>query len=128
LVPRQLTCFTCAAVFSFATPASCSILSCINVIAEAVCIADAIDNEDWKNIFTCAKQKEVRFRLLAPISSRPMDGFSSARSLSVRVVGADGLWWRGDRSATALGASVRWADFWRSTVFAERGWSARRMD
>ncbi len=47
------------AVFAFAIPAGCSILSCINVIGEAVCIADAIEQEDWKNIFKCAKKKEV---------------------------------------------------------------------
>lgn len=47
-------------VFAFAVPAGCSILSCINVIGEAVCIAEAIDDEDWKGIFSCAKQKEVR--------------------------------------------------------------------
>ncbi|KAH6844622.1 hypothetical protein B0I37DRAFT_416220 [Chaetomium sp. MPI-CAGE-AT-0009] len=46
-------------VFAFAAPASCSILSCIDVISQAVCIAEAIDDEDWQGIFTCAKRKEL---------------------------------------------------------------------
>ncbi|KAK3367780.1 hypothetical protein B0H63DRAFT_535884 [Podospora didyma] len=48
-----------AEVFAFAAPQSCKILSCIDVISEAVCIVKAIDNEDWKGILTCAKKKEL---------------------------------------------------------------------
>jgi hypothetical protein len=50
-------------VFAFAAPAGCSILSCIGVISEAVCIAEAIGDEDWMGIFKCAKIKEVMFPL-----------------------------------------------------------------
>ncbi|KAK3898141.1 hypothetical protein C8A05DRAFT_47457 [Staphylotrichum tortipilum] len=57
MTPRAA--FNQAEVFAFAIPAGCSILSCINVIGEAVCIADAIEEEDWKNIFKCAKKKEI---------------------------------------------------------------------
>jgi hypothetical protein len=46
-------------VFAFAAPAGCSILSCIDVIGQAVCIAEAIDDEDWQGILKCAKRKEV---------------------------------------------------------------------
>ena len=48
-----------AEVFSFAPPASCKILSCINVIGEAVCIVRAIENGDFKGILKCAKKKEL---------------------------------------------------------------------
>lgn len=48
-------------MFAFAPPASCSILSCIDVISQAVCIAEAIDDEDWQGIFKCANRKEVCF-------------------------------------------------------------------
>lgn len=62
----------CVPVFAFAVPAGCSILSCINVIGEAVCIAEAIEDEDWKNIFGCAKKKEVCTLLptLLPVRGR----------------------------------------------------------
>ncbi|KAK3994354.1 hypothetical protein QBC44DRAFT_357251 [Cladorrhinum sp. PSN332] len=51
--------FNEAEVFSFETPASCSILNCISVIGQAVCIANAIDDDDYKGILTCAKKKEL---------------------------------------------------------------------
>ncbi|KXX81320.1 hypothetical protein MMYC01_201929 [Madurella mycetomatis] len=51
--------FNEAEVFAFAPPASCSILSCIDVISQAVCIAEAIDDEDWQGIFKCANRKEL---------------------------------------------------------------------
>ncbi|KAK3899255.1 hypothetical protein C8A05DRAFT_46629 [Staphylotrichum tortipilum] len=57
MTPRAT--FNEAEVFSFPTPAGCSLLSCINVIAEAVCIADAIDQDNWTGILTCAKKKEL---------------------------------------------------------------------
>ncbi|KAK0610663.1 hypothetical protein B0T17DRAFT_500030 [Bombardia bombarda] len=48
-----------AEVFAFAAPASCKILSCINVISEAVCITEAISDADYKGILKCAKKKEL---------------------------------------------------------------------
>ncbi|KAK4153455.1 hypothetical protein C8A00DRAFT_15340 [Chaetomidium leptoderma] len=58
MTARRAT-FNEAEVFSFAAPAGCSILSCINVIGEAICIADAIDEDNWQGIFKCAKKKEI---------------------------------------------------------------------
>ncbi|KAK4164662.1 hypothetical protein QBC43DRAFT_210060 [Cladorrhinum sp. PSN259] len=61
-LPRDMTPranFNEAEVFSFETPASCSILGCISVIGQAVCIADAIEADDYKSILTCAKKKEL---------------------------------------------------------------------
>jgi hypothetical protein len=55
-------------VFAFAAPAGCSILSCIDVIGQAVCIAEAIDDEDWQGILKCAKRKEV---CCSPFTRRP---------------------------------------------------------
>ncbi|KAK0713715.1 hypothetical protein B0T26DRAFT_651216, partial [Lasiosphaeria miniovina] len=46
-------------VFAFAAPESCKILSCIEVIAEAVCITAAIEKDDWAGIIKCAKKKEL---------------------------------------------------------------------
>ncbi|KAK4038539.1 hypothetical protein C8A01DRAFT_47866 [Parachaetomium inaequale] len=57
MTPRAT--FNEAEVFAFAAPAGCSILSCIGVIGEAVCIAEAIEDEDWKGIVKCAKVKEL---------------------------------------------------------------------
>ncbi|KAG7284448.1 hypothetical protein NEMBOFW57_010821 [Staphylotrichum longicolle] len=57
MTPRAT--FNEAEVFAFAAPAGCSILSCIDVISQAVCIAEAIDDENWQGIFKCAKKKEV---------------------------------------------------------------------
>ncbi|KAK5655299.1 hypothetical protein OQA88_5866 [Cercophora sp. LCS_1] len=48
-----------AEVFSFQAPASCKILSCIDVIGQAVCIVNAIDDGDYKGILKCAKKKEL---------------------------------------------------------------------
>ncbi len=103
-------------VFSFATPASCSILSCINVIAEAVCIAEAIDDENWQGIFTCAKKKEV----CCPLSlSLPL---LLSLSLFRGIATDEVLLLLEDSSAAAPAASVPWARSWRSTVFADWGW------
>ncbi|KAK3936828.1 hypothetical protein QBC46DRAFT_320809 [Diplogelasinospora grovesii] len=46
-------------VFSFAPDSSCSVLSCINVIGQAVCIANAIAADDKTAILGCAKKKEL---------------------------------------------------------------------
>ncbi|KAK4182586.1 hypothetical protein QBC35DRAFT_395683 [Podospora australis] len=51
--------FNQAEVFAFAPPASCNILSCISVIGSAVCIVDAIDDDNWESILKCAKKKEL---------------------------------------------------------------------
>ncbi|KAH7635446.1 hypothetical protein B0T09DRAFT_379242 [Sordaria sp. MPI-SDFR-AT-0083] len=47
-----------AEVFAFTPLASCSILSCISVISQAVCITDAIEADDYSGILKCAKKKE----------------------------------------------------------------------
>ncbi|KAK3314181.1 hypothetical protein B0H66DRAFT_643601 [Apodospora peruviana] len=59
LAPVTLANINEAEVFSFAPPSSCSILSCIQVIGEAICIANAIKNKDYKGILKCAKKKEL---------------------------------------------------------------------
>jgi hypothetical protein len=59
-------------VFAFAAPAGCSILSCIDVISQAVCIAEAIDDENWQGIFKCAKKKEVSPRARDPQAGAPI--------------------------------------------------------
>ncbi|KAM7202983.1 hypothetical protein V8F20_004230 [Naviculisporaceae sp. PSN 640] len=48
-----------AEIFAFAPPASCSILGCIGVIGAAVCIVDAIDDDDYGAILKCAKKKDL---------------------------------------------------------------------
>ncbi|KAK3401353.1 hypothetical protein B0T20DRAFT_389313 [Sordaria brevicollis] len=48
-----------AEVFAITPLASCSILSCISVIEQAVCITDAIEADDYTAILKCAKKKEL---------------------------------------------------------------------
>ncbi|KAL2115216.1 hypothetical protein VTJ04DRAFT_10879 [Mycothermus thermophilus] len=44
-----------AEVFPWLTPdASCKILDCVSVIGSAVCIIDAIGDDDWRAICGCA--------------------------------------------------------------------------
>ncbi|KAK4115516.1 hypothetical protein N656DRAFT_775404 [Canariomyces notabilis] len=51
--------FNQAEVFSFAPSAACNVLSCIGVIGQALCIADAIDRDDYAAILKCADRKEL---------------------------------------------------------------------
>ncbi|EGS19502.1 uncharacterized protein CTHT_0049710 [Thermochaetoides thermophila DSM 1495] len=49
-----------ADIFTFASPqASCKVLNCIDVVSQGICIANAIDDEDWKGILKCAKKKTL---------------------------------------------------------------------
>ncbi len=115
-------------VFSFATPASCSILSCINVIAEAVCIADAIEEDKWKDIFTCAKQKEVCITcsslfhldtLLYSAGWLALFLYSLPARLLSNCLPEERCADEWDRCVGVLAASVRWVGFWRSMDFAD---------
>ncbi|KAM7197105.1 hypothetical protein V8F33_005764 [Rhypophila sp. PSN 637] len=51
--------FNEAEVFSFAPPASCSILGCISVIGAAKCVKEAIEDDDYKAILDCGKKKDL---------------------------------------------------------------------
>ncbi|KAK3689765.1 hypothetical protein B0T22DRAFT_441219 [Podospora appendiculata] len=57
--PRAVTSINESEVFAFETPASCSILSCITVISEAVCITEAIEASDYSGILKCANKKQL---------------------------------------------------------------------
>jgi regulator of RNase E activity RraB len=46
-------------VFDLTAEAGCSILKCIEVIASAICIADAIDDVNITKLLKCAKKSEV---------------------------------------------------------------------
>ncbi len=54
-------------VFAITAPAGCSIISCAQVLSEAVCIANALDDDNWKKIFKCAKVKQVWAILFLPL-------------------------------------------------------------
>jgi hypothetical protein len=61
-------------VFTFASPqASCKVLNCIDVVSQGICIANAIDDEDWKGILKCAKKKTVSFLLFSRASLRSFE-------------------------------------------------------
>ncbi|KAK3899102.1 hypothetical protein C8A05DRAFT_37299 [Staphylotrichum tortipilum] len=51
--------FNEADVLAITAPAGCGILSCAQVIGQAVCIANALDDDNWKNIMKCAKAKQL---------------------------------------------------------------------
>ncbi|CAP65142.1 uncharacterized protein PODANS_5_7160 [Podospora anserina S mat+] len=57
MTPRAA--FNEAEVFAFAPPASCKVLNCISVISSAVCVANAIDDDDYKAILKCAKKDQL---------------------------------------------------------------------
>lgn len=47
-------------VLAITAPDGCGLISCARVIGQAVCVAKALDDDNWKNIFKCAKAKQVR--------------------------------------------------------------------
>jgi hypothetical protein len=46
-------------VFSFAPQASCSILKCIDIIGDAICIVNAIKKKSLSGVLKCADKKAL---------------------------------------------------------------------